>query len=115
MEARTKKVLEPVAFLFQLVTGILLFVFVMFHLYVTHLAEHDALSYDNVVERLSNPGFKAMYFLFLLAVSFHAFNGLRAIILDTDFGARNKRVVDVFCFLLFLIATAYGSVLLISF
>ncbi len=115
MEARTKNVLEPVAFFFQLFTGILLFVFVMFHLYITHLAEHDALSYGNVVERLSNPSFKAMYFVFLAVVSFHAFNGLRAIILDTDFGARNKKLVDVFCFLLFVIATAYGATLLISF
>ena len=115
MEARTRNVLEPIAFFFQLVTGALLFVFVMYHLYVTHLAEHDALSYEKVVERLANPGFKVAYFVFLVVVSFHAFNGLRAIILDTDFGARNKRAVDVFCFALFLIATAYGSLLLISF
>jgi len=115
MEARTKEVLEPIAFFFQLITGLLLFVLVLNHLYLTHLAEHDALSYENVVERLSNPSFKAMYLLFLVVVSFHAFNGLRAIILDTDFGARNRTATNVLCFGLFILATLYGATILLSF
>ncbi|AKG91887.1 succinate dehydrogenase, cytochrome b556 subunit [Geoglobus ahangari] len=114
-ESHTRRVLEPFGWIFQMITGLLLFAFVIFHLYITHLTSHDALEYAKVVERLSNPAIKAFYWLFLASASFHAFNGLRAILLDTDFGGRNERAVNAMTMLLFLIAVVYGGLLLITF
>jgi len=114
MAMHTRSVLEPFGWIFQMITGILLLGFVLFHLYITHLSSHEALSYEQVVLRLSDPTIKAFYWIFLIAVAFHAFNGLRAIILDTDFGGRNARAVNAITMLLFLAATAYGGLLLIA-
>ncbi len=109
----TKK-LEPIAFIFQLFSGILLAVFVASHIYITHLNE-EALKYESVVERLSNSTIKVIYFLFLVIVCFHAFNGLRAILLDTNFGKRNARMVNLLCLIISIVSILYGATLLISF
>ncbi len=113
-ESHTRKVLEPFGWIFQMVTGLLLFAFVLFHLYITHLTSHDALEYAKVVERLSNPAIKIFYWVFLASVSFHAFNGLRAVLLDTDFGGRNEKVINTLTMLLFVVAVVYGGLLLIA-
>ncbi len=107
-----KNVLEPLAWLFQMISGLALAVLVAIHFYVTHLTSHEALSYKAVIARLSNIDYRIMYGLLLFFVSFHAFNGLRAIILDTNFGARNKGAVNAICFILFLVAFFYGLFLL---
>ena len=107
-----KNVLEPIAWLFQMISGLALAVLVTIHFYVTHLVSHEALKYNEVITRLSNVNYKILYGLLLFFVAFHAFNGLRAIILDTNFGARNKGAVNTICFLLFLAAFFYGLFLL---
>ncbi len=107
-----KNVLEPLAWLFQLLSGVALAVLITLHFYVTHMTSHDALSYKEVIARLASFEYKLMYALLLLFVSFHAFNGLRAIILDTNFGAKNRGFVNVLCFALFAIAFLYGLYLL---
>lgn len=110
-----KRVLEPAAWILQLVTGILLAVLVTFHFYVTHFAGHDAMEYDRVIDRFKYSAYQIMYALLLLCVSFHAFNGLRAILLDTNFGAKYTRAVNTAMFLLFFAFFGYGLALLFSF
>jgi succinate dehydrogenase / fumarate reductase membrane anchor subunit len=110
----TRRVLEPAAWILQMVSGLLLAALIAIHLYVTHFSTHDALAYENVVERFRDAGFKAIYTLLLLAVTFHAFNGVRAIVLDTDFGAKNRRAVNWLLMLLFVAAFAYGILLMSS-
>jgi len=102
---------EPLAWLLQAVTGLLMVILITVHFFVTHSA-HDLLSYESVVERLSGFGYRLFYALLLLVVSFHAFNGLRAIILDTESGMKRKRLVNVSVFLIALVAVAYGLFLL---
>jgi len=108
-----KHVFEPLAWLLQLITGILLAFLITIHFYVTHLESHEAISYAAVIERLSSPSYKIMYVLLLLFVSFHAFNGLRAILLDTNFGAKRRGFTNVVTMLLFLLAFFYGFYLLL--
>ncbi|AAB90554.1 succinate dehydrogenase, subunit D (sdhD) [Archaeoglobus fulgidus DSM 4304] len=109
-----KSVLEPLAWLMQMITGLLMILLVTAHFYVTHMTTHDALRYAEVVERVAQPEFKALYALLLLAVSFHAFNGLRAILLDTNAGMRKKGAVSALTTLAFLLAFFYGLYLLFS-
>ncbi len=114
-EMHTRRVLEPIAWILQLISGIFLTVLVTFHFYVTHFVEHNAMEYDKVIGRFTDPAYQVMYVLLLLFVSFHAFNGLRAIILDTNFGAKHARAVNTATFLLFFAVFGYGLVLLFSF
>jgi len=110
----TRRVLEPLAWILQVISGLLLAALIAIHLYVTHFSAHDALAYENVVERFRDPGFRAIYAFLLLAVTFHAFNGVRAIILDTDFGARNTKAINLILMLLFVVAFVYGLFLMFS-
>ncbi len=109
-----KNVLEPVAWLLQMLTGLLMILLVTAHFYLTHMTSHDALRYAEVVERVSQPEFKVLYAVLLLVVSFHAFNGLRAILLDTTAGMRRRGAVSAFTTLAFIAAFLYGIYLLFS-
>ncbi len=113
-EKSAKNVLEPVAWLLQMISGAILAVLITVHFYVTHMVSHEAIHYNAVIERLHSTGYKAMYAALLFFVAFHAFNGLRAIILDTNFGARNRGAVNALTMLLFVVAFVYGLYLLVS-
>ena len=102
---------EPLAWLLQAITGILMVFLITVHFFVTHSA-HELLSYESVVERLSEFGYRLFYALLLLVVSFHAFNGVRAIILDTESGMKRKRLVNALICLIALVVVAYGLFLL---
>ncbi len=102
---------EPLAWLLQAITGILMVFLITVHFFVTHSA-HDLLSYESVVERLSDFGYKLFYASLLLVVSFHAFNGVRAVILDTETGMKRKRFVNASVCLIALVTVAYGLFLL---
>jgi len=112
--SHTKKVLEPVGWILQMLTGLLLLGFVVFHLYITHMISEHALEYNMVIERLSDPAIKAFYWIFLVSASFHGFNGLRAIVLDTNFGGRRERLINNLTMVLFVLAVVYGGVILAS-
>jgi succinate dehydrogenase / fumarate reductase membrane anchor subunit len=115
VELHTKKVLESAGWIFQLISGLILALLVTFHFFETHLVSHSAMDYENVVARLTDIPHKVMYAVLLLSVSFHAFNGLRAILLDTNFGAENTRSVNIILFFAVFVAFAYGLLLLIEF
>jgi len=102
---------EPLAWLFQVITGILMVFLITVHFLVTHSA-HNLLSYESVIERLSRLDYRLFYALLLFVVSFHAFNGLRAVILDTEGGMRRKKLVNASVALVAVIMIAYGLFLL---
>ncbi len=109
-----KSVMEPVAWIFQMLTGLAMIVLVTIHFYVTHMLSHEALRYTGVIQRLSLPEYKIMYAVLLLVVSFHAFNGLRAIALDTNAGMKSRGTINLLTTLMFLVAFFYGLYLLVS-
>lgn len=105
---------EPVMWLLQAITGIAMLFLITVHFLTTHTA-HEMLSYENAVARLKSAEYRAFYFLLLLFVAFHAFNGLRAIMLDTEGGMRRKKAVNAAVFLIALVVFCYGAVLLSTF
>ena len=109
-----KNVLEPIAWILQMVTGLVMVVLVTVHFYVTHMVSHEALEYAGVIQRISLPEYKVLYGILLLVVSFHAFNGLRAIVLDTDAGMRSRGAINILTMLMFIVALFYGLYLLMS-
>ncbi len=113
MEESAKSVMEPLAWIFQLISGLILTLLITVHFYLTHMTSHTALHYNEVVARISTPYYKFFYIVLLFFVSFHAFNGLRAIILDTNFGARNRNSVNAMCYTAFIFIFLYGTFLVI--
>ncbi|MEM0301779.1 MAG: succinate dehydrogenase [Archaeoglobaceae archaeon] len=105
---------EPIAWVLQAITGIAMVFLITVHFFATHSA-HDLLSYESAVERLKSFDYKLFYALLLIVVSFHAFNGLRAVILDTEGGMKRKRLVNVSIAMLAILAIAYGLFLLMRF
>lgn len=105
---------EPLAWLFQVITGATMVFLITVHFLVTHTA-HDLLAYESVVSRLKSMDYKIFYAFLLIFVSFHAFNGLRAIILDTEKGMRRKKAVNIITFSLAIAAICYGIFLISKF
>jgi len=105
---------EPLAWVFQAISGIAMVFLITTHFLLTH-SSHDLLSYDSVLYRMTNMEYKIFYALLLIFVTFHAFNGLRAIILDTEGGMRKKGAVNAVIVTATLIAIFYGLYLLSKF
>lgn len=97
-----------------MVSGILLLVLVAIHLYVTHFASEGALSYSSVVTRLSSPGFKAIYAVLLLAVVYHAINGMRAIFLDLTLSDTGRKAVNILSLIVGILVFGYGVYILLN-
>jgi len=97
---------EPLAWLLQVLTGLLMVALVTFHFLITHTAE-GALEYTKVIERLAI--YSTLYAILLIVVTFHAFNGLRAILLDMSFWIKRKKLTDTLSLLLMLAAIAAGA------
>ncbi|MEM4472011.1 MAG: succinate dehydrogenase [Archaeoglobaceae archaeon] len=102
---------EPIAWVFQAFSGFVLILLITTHFLLTH-SSHGLLSYESVVERMRDQQYKIFYALLLIFVTFHAFNGLRAIILDTESGMRNKRMINLLTFILAILMVIYGLYLL---
>lgn len=105
---------EPLAWIFQAITGIAMVFLITAHFLTTH-ANHELLSYESAVSRLGSIEYKAFYFFLLLFVTFHAFNGLRAIILDTESGMSRKKAVNIAILVIALLTFFYGIFLLSRF
>jgi succinate dehydrogenase hydrophobic anchor subunit len=90
--------MKGLSWLFQLLTGVALVFFVVYHFVVTHIV--GSLAYEDVLERLVS--LKAFYVIFLLIVVFHAFNGLKVI--SEEYGLRWSKVF----YIAMVVAIAYG-------
>ena len=66
----------------QRVSGAVLLVLLIIHFWVTHYFPGGVLSYQNVATRLSQPGWKLLYLVFLVLCIYHGLNGLWIILQD---------------------------------
>ena len=93
----------------QRVTAVLVIVTIMVHLVLTHYVAIGELSFDNIGDRLAGGAVLVNDVVLLLAVVYHALNGLRMVVLDwglTNSGGR--RVFDAALWLLGVVAIVYG-------
>jgi len=74
-------------------TGILLVVYVFLHLSFLSQASLSHESFDELMERMSQPMFVFFDFLLVCAVIFHAMNGLRVVLFDMGIGIRKQKLV----------------------
>jgi len=93
----------------QRVTAVLVIVTIMVHLVLTHYIAIGELSFENIGERLAGGAVLVNDIVLLVAVVYHALNGLRMVVLDwglTRSGGR--RVFDVVLWLVGSLAIVYG-------
>ena len=64
------------------VTGVVIFFFLLVHVLDTALVRVDANAYDAVISAYKNPIMALGEFGLVAAIMFHAFNGLRLILVD---------------------------------
>jgi len=93
----------------QRVTAVVILVTIMVHLVLTHYVAIGQLSYDNIGARLATTAVLVNDILLLLAVVYHALNGVRMVLLDYGFkgtGARHWLAAALWIF--GSLAAAYG-------
>jgi succinate dehydrogenase / fumarate reductase cytochrome b subunit len=93
----------------QRVTAVLVIVTIIIHLVLTHFVAAGQLSYDNIGERLASGAVLVNDVVLLVAVVFHALNGVRMVVLD--WGLANpgaRRLFDLVLWLLGIVAVVYG-------
>ena len=66
----------------QRVTAVLVIVTIMVHLVLTHYIAIGELSFDNIGDRLAGGAVLVNDIVLLVAVVYHALNGLRMVVLD---------------------------------
>ena len=82
--------------LFKIISGLLIVVFLGIHFVVNHLlAPQGLLTYEEVILYFKNPIVPVMEVLFLVFVIAHSLTGLRSIFLDLNPSDKLLRVVDI--------------------
>ena len=93
----------------QRVTAVVILVTIMVHLVLTHFVAIGQLSYDDIGERLAVTAVLVNDILLLVAVVYHALNGVRMVVLDYGFkGTGARRGLAVFLWAVGIVAVVYG-------
>ncbi|OPZ45379.1 MAG: Succinate dehydrogenase/Fumarate reductase transmembrane subunit [Actinobacteria bacterium ADurb.BinA094] len=93
----------------QRVTAVVIIVTIMVHLVLTHFVAIGRLSFDDIGARLGSTAVLVNDVLLLVAVVYHALNGVRMVVLDYGFSGRGvRRSFDVFLWVVGVIAVVYG-------
>lgn len=93
----------------QRVTAVVILVTIMVHLVLTHFVAIGQLSFENIGERLASTAVLVNDVLLLLAVVYHALNGVRMVVLDWGLSGRGaRRGFDALLWVAGIVAVVYG-------
>ncbi|MBN2366404.1 MAG: succinate dehydrogenase, hydrophobic membrane anchor protein [Calditrichaeota bacterium] len=67
---------------FQRITGVILFIQVLVHFYISHRTWDSGHDWATIIQRLSDPYMKTFYLVFVALGLYHGLNGVWAIIRD---------------------------------
>lgn len=94
----------------QRVTAVVIIVTIMVHLVLTHFVAIGELSFDDIGERLASTAVLVNDLLLLVAVVYHALNGVRMVALDWGLtGVGLRRGFDAVLWIAGIVAVAYGT------
>ncbi|MCK4548190.1 MAG: succinate dehydrogenase, cytochrome b556 subunit [Candidatus Eisenbacteria sp.] len=77
-----------IAWLFHRVSGLALALYLTIHIWVTHHVVQGPESFNQIMARLSSPPFKLVELALLAAIVYHAFNGIRILVIDFVQGSK---------------------------
>ena len=93
----------------QRVTAVLVFATIVVHLVLTHYIDIGRLSFDDIGQRLAGGVVLINDVVLLVAVVYHALNGLRMVVLDWGLASSGgRRVFAVVLWLVGIVAIVYG-------
>ncbi len=107
-----KKTMEPLAWLFQMITAIFMVFFLGVHLIIAHAYGLNNILFQKILERLQDPWWQAFYIVFIISVTYHALNGLRGIILDM--GVKRIKLINIIFWIVAIGTIIYAVWLLFS-
>jgi succinate dehydrogenase cytochrome b556 subunit len=100
------------AFVGQVVSGAALLFLLGLHMVAQHFIVPTGLRfYDDVIEWLRNPVMIVIEVTFLVAVTYHALVGVRAILFDFGFSQRTERLITNLLWVVGVVTIVYGVVL----
>jgi succinate dehydrogenase hydrophobic anchor subunit len=111
LEHQKKVARQSLAWIGQAVSGILLIVIVLLHMYFHHFQSGGLLSASEVMTHVSSNAIFILEILFILFVTYHAMLGVRAILFDLKLGDAARRRVTVGLTLLGVVTAVYGVIL----
>jgi succinate dehydrogenase hydrophobic anchor subunit len=106
-----KQVHQSLAWIGQAVSGVLLIVIVLLHIYYQHFAAQGLLDASGVVAHVSSPLIFILEILFVIVVTYHALLGLRAVIFDLSLSESTRRSISVGLTVLGVVTVGYGVIL----
>lgn len=102
------------SWLFQRITAVYIFIGVVVHFLVVHYyISVKSQLIDELATRITSPGWQIFDLTLLGAVTFHALNGVYAILCDLNISRRTRRIWAVFFWLLGIAMTSLGYLILI--
>jgi succinate dehydrogenase hydrophobic anchor subunit len=104
---------QSLAWLGQAVSGVLLVVIVLLHMYFHHFQVGGLLSSSEVVVHVSGNIIFTLEILFIIVVTYHALLGVRAIIFDLKLSDAARRKITVGLTILGAATMIYGVILAI--
>jgi succinate dehydrogenase hydrophobic anchor subunit len=106
-----QQVRQSLTWIGQAVSGILLIVIVLLHMYFHHFQAQGLLDAGEVVSHVSSFVIFALEILFIIVVTYHALAGVRAIIFDLNLSQVTRRKVSAGLTILGLVTIVYGIIL----
>jgi succinate dehydrogenase cytochrome b556 subunit len=104
-----KKPARPsLAWIGQAVSGVLLIVILLLHLYFHHFAAQGLLDAGEVVTHVSTPLIFILELLFVIVVTYHALLGIRAITFDLSLSEATRRNVSIGLTVIGVVTVVYG-------
>jgi succinate dehydrogenase / fumarate reductase cytochrome b subunit len=89
------------------ITGIAIYFFLLVHILDTSIVRISPTAYNAVIDQYKQPIMGLGEFALVVAITFHAFNGLRIICIDFfSWGARRQRLLFVIVIVLWVITIA---------
>lgn len=70
------------AWLFQRISAIILFILLMFHFITYHFIGKGIVKYDAIITKMKSPWFNLLQFLFLITALYHGLNGVWMVVED---------------------------------
>ena len=118
--AHVYKYKRNISFLLQRVTGIITFIFVIYHVWslrIIPVISGNEVNHQVVGEHLANPVMMIFYMAGVLSTTYHFTNGISTALITwgLTIGPSSQKTVRNLCFGLFIILTVLGLGSLISF
>jgi succinate dehydrogenase hydrophobic anchor subunit len=97
----------------QAVSGVLLMVILLLHMYFQHFEAQGLLDAGEVVGHVSSPLIFALEILFIIVVTYHALLGIRVVVFDLSLSESTRRNISVGLTILGVVTAVYGVILAI--